>query len=147
MFLVYLLLALLAGAMLPLQAGVNSQLARAVGHPVVAALVSFVVGTLGLLAYCLVMRYPMPSGAAVSQAPWWAWVGGLMGVIFITVVVTLAPKLGAVRLLSFAIAGQLLFSVIIDHFGLVGFEIRPINFWRIAGVALLLAGVALVRLF
>ena len=147
MFWIYLLLALLAGAMLPLQAGVNSQLARFVGHPVLAALISFVVGTLGLLAYCLLMHYPVPARAAVAQAPWWAWTGGLMGVVFITVAVTLAPRLGAVRLLSFAIAGQLIFSLVIDHFGLVGFEVRPINLWRIAGVALLLGGVALVRLF
>ena len=147
MFWIYLLLALFAGAMLPLQAGVNSQLARAVGHPVVAALISFAVGTAGLLVYCLLMRYSLPKGAAVAQAPWWAWTGGLMGVVFITVAVTLAPRLGAVRLLSFAIAGQLIFSVVLDHFGLVGFEVRPLNLWRILGIALLLGGVALVRLF
>lgn len=147
MFWIYLLLALFAGAMLPLQAGVNAQLARAVGHPVIAAFVSFAVGTAGLMVCCLLWRYPVPDGVALWRAPWWVWTGGLMGVVFITTATVLAPRLGAVRLLSFAIAGQLIFSVVLDHFGLVGYEVRPVNVWRIGGVMLLLAGVALIRLF
>ena len=75
----YLLVCLVAGALMPLQAGVNAQLARWVGHPVTASLVSFAVGTLALLAYSVAVRPQLPPLASLASAPWWAWVGGLPG--------------------------------------------------------------------
>lgn len=144
---IYLLVALLAGALMPLQAGVNSQLARWVGHPATAALVSFAVGALALLAYCLALRPAMPQGASLSDSPWWVWAGGLFGAVFVTAAASLAPRLGAATFVSITIAGQMLVSVLLDHFGLVGFAARPAGWLRMLGAALVVLGVLLIRKF
>ena len=70
---IYLLLALVAGAFMPVQAGVNSQLARWTSHPVLAATISFIVGTLALLIYSLTLRSSWPAWGTLSSAPWWVW--------------------------------------------------------------------------
>jgi len=66
----YLFVCLIAGALMPLQAGVNAQLARWVGHPVTASLVSFAVGTLALFAYTASTRPELPPLSALASAPW-----------------------------------------------------------------------------
>ena len=143
----YLLVCLVAGALMPLQAGVNAQLARWVGHPVTASLVSFAVGTLALLAYTAAARPPLPTLSALGSAPWWVWVGGLLGGVFVTAAAAFAPRLGAATFISITIAGQVLVSILLDHFGVVGFAARPLTVPRLLGALLLIAGVLLVRKF
>ena len=144
---VYLLVCLVAGALLPLQAGVNAQLARWVGHPVNASLVSFAVGTLALLAYSAATRPELPAAGALAAAPWWAWAGGLFGAVFVTAAAAFAPRLGAATFISITIAGQMFVSILLDHFGLVGFAARPATAPRLVGALLLVAGVLLIRKF
>jgi transporter family-2 protein len=143
----YLLVCLVAGALMPLQAGVNAQLARWVGHPVTASLVSFAVGTLALLAYTAAARPTLPPLSALASAPWWVWVGGLLGGVFVTAAAAFAPRLGAATFISITIAGQVLVSILLDHFGVVGFAARPVTAPRLLGALLLIAGVLLVRKF
>jgi transporter family-2 protein len=144
---VYLFVALLAGALMPLQAGVNAQLARWVGGPAAAALVSFGVGTLGLFAYCAATRAQAPGVGLVASAPWWVWCGGLLGAVFVTAAASLAPRMGAATFISLTIAGQMFVSVVLDQFGLVGFAARPATPLRLLGALLLVAGVLLIRKF
>ncbi len=144
---IYLLLALFAGTALPVQAGVNSQLARWTGNPALAGLISFAVGTVALFAYTIVQRPALPSTVHLQQAPWWIWVGGLLGAFFIIASIMLVPKLGAAVYVALVIAGQSMIALLLDHFGLFGFEVRPINLWRAFGALLLLAGVGLIRRF
>lgn len=143
----YLLVCLVAGALMPLQAGVNAQLARWVGHPVTASLVSFAVGTLALLAYAAALRPPLPGMQTLAGAPWWVWAGGLLGSVFVTAAAAFAPRLGAATFISVTIAGQVLVSVLLDHFGAVGFSARPVTPLRLLGALLLVAGVLMVRKF
>jgi len=143
----YLLVALFAGFLMPIQAGVNSQLARWTGHPVTAAFVSFAVGTVALLVYSLFLRSSWPSPEALAHSPWWVWTGGFYGAFFVGAAAALAPRLGAATLLGAAIAGQMLVSLVLDHYGLIGFPVRPVNLWRAVGALLLIAGVALIRRF
>jgi transporter family-2 protein len=143
----YLLVCLLAGALMPLQAGVNAQLARWVGHPVTASLVSFAVGTLALFAYTAAARPQLPTLSAVASAPWWVWAGGLLGSVFVTAAAAFAPRLGAATFISITIAGQVLVSILLDHFGAVGFAARPVTAPRLLGALLLVVGVLLVRKF
>jgi hypothetical protein len=93
----FLLLAVLAGAMLPVQTGVNVQLRGLLGQPLAAALVSFLVGTLGLAAVVALLRVPVPVGAAWGRSAWWHWSGGLLGAAYIAVTIVLAPRLGGRR--------------------------------------------------
>jgi transporter family-2 protein len=85
------------------------------------------------------------SGDRVSSAPWWVWIGGALGAFYVLGSIVAAPRLGAVTLFVMILAGQALASLAVDHFGWVGFEEHPVNALRLDGVALLAAGVALVR--
>lgn len=134
----------IAGALIAMQAGVNSQLVRFVGHPVIAATVSFVVGTVAL-ALCSLGVGRWPTIAVLTEAPWWVWTGGLLGAVFVVTTAALAPTLGAATLLSVAVAGQMTFALFLDHYGLVGFAVRPLSAWRVLGAALVVSGVVLIR--
>ena len=83
--------------------------------------------------------------AAISSAPWWAWIGGSLGAFFVAVTIILAFKLGATGLMAWIIAGQLIASVLLDHNGALGFAVREASWQRIAGVLLLLFGAVLVN--
>jgi transporter family-2 protein len=143
----YLLFAVVAGAMIPFQAGVNAQLAHWVGGPIRAALVSFLVGTLALLLIAVAQRKSVPSIGRIADAPWWVWIGGLLGAFYVAGSIFAAPKLGAALLIAAVVAGQTAASVVIDQYGWVGFKEEHISAGRIAGVLLVAAGVALVRVF
>jgi transporter family-2 protein len=143
----YLAFAFAAGAMLPIQFGINAQLARWIENPVRAALVSFVVGALALLVVTVALYRNVSSASKLVDAPWWVWMGGLFGAFYVLGSVVAAPKLGAATLVALILAGQAVSSLLVDHFGWVGFEQQPITLGRVAGVLLLAAGVALVRFF
>jgi bacterial/archaeal transporter family-2 protein len=142
-----LAVAVVAGAMLPLQAGINAELARFIDGPSRAAFVSFLVGTLALLVLSLVATRGLPSPGRLDGAPWWIWVGGLLGAFYVFGSIVAAPRLGAVVLIGAVLAGQSVASLLIDHYGWVGFEEHAITPGRVVGVALLAVGVALVRAF
>jgi transporter family-2 protein len=142
--LIWALLALLAGAMLPIQAGVNAELARIVGHPVRSALVSFAVGTGALLFLAFALTGPSWPWSRMLQAPWWVYVGGLLGAVYVVGVIALAPRLGALLAFALVIAGQLLASLLLDHFGLL-YPRHPVDLPRLLGAVLLLLGVLLFR--
>ncbi len=139
-----LLLALVAGVLVAVQAPTNAILAKASGSPVVAAFISFFVGTiaLGALVAATSGRVFAPE---FRDVPWYAWVGGLYGAVFVAVAAFAAPRIGVGVLLTAAIAGQLLAALILDHFGFFGLPRQPVNLTRIVGVALVLAGAVLVR--
>ncbi|PKN08731.1 MAG: hypothetical protein CVU73_05655 [Deltaproteobacteria bacterium HGW-Deltaproteobacteria-8] len=140
-----MLIALLAGALMPVQAGINARLREFLGDPLVASLVSFSIGTVTLALVVLTMRIPLPSLAMAAQAPWWTWIGGAMGAFFVAVTVILAFKLGATGLMAWIIAGQLVGSVLLDHHGAIGFAVREASWQRLVGVALLFGGAVLVN--
>jgi transporter family-2 protein len=138
-------LAAVAGAGLPVQAGINAQLVRWAGHAVSSALVSFVVGTVGLAVLAALIRVPWP--AALSRAPWWAFSGGIIGAIFVAAAAYLAPRLGAAVFVGVVVAAQMGASLVLDHFGVLGFPKQPVTAVRLLGVLLVVCGVALIRRF
>ncbi|MEW6348738.1 MAG: DMT family transporter [Thermodesulfobacteriota bacterium] len=141
----YILIALIAGAFIPTQAGINSQLRDWTGDAALAALISFAVGTLALWVYSLVMRIPWPPLRTAIDLPWWIWTGGLGGAFFVAVTVVLVPRLGAATMVGLMIAGQVLAGIVFDHYGLNGYQVRPATLLRIAGAILLVTGVVLIR--
>lgn len=141
----YYLFAVTAGAMLPFQFGINSVLARYVDGAARASLVSFLVGTLALLVAVLIFFRGAPSTEKLASAPWWVWVGGVLGAFYVLGSVVTAPKLGAATLVALILAGQAAASLTVDHFGLVGFAENPVTPGRLLGMALVAAGVAAVR--
>ncbi len=142
---VLVLLALVAGAGLPLQAGVNAALREHVGRPEWAALLSFAVGLAGLAAWCAALRLPPPTLGAAARAPWWTWTGGLVGAFYVSALVVLTPRIGVATALALSVAGQMAAALAIDHLGLLGVATRHVSAGRILGAALLVAGVVLIR--
>jgi bacterial/archaeal transporter family-2 protein len=143
----YLLLALAAGAMMPTQAATNNKMAVIVDSPILSAFISFFVGTIALLVYVLISGIPLGNIASAKEAPAIAWVGGLLGAFFVTAAVTLVPRLGVAMTFSLVIAGQMIVTLIIDHFGLLGVPVKEVSLARIGGILLISAGVVLIRKF
>ncbi len=137
-------LMLVGGAFLALQAPTNAKLATAVGSPVNAALISFLVGSAGLALAALVLQVKPDPGAA-RALPWWAWVGGLYGAVLVAATAFAAPKIGVAAALTLLVAGQFVTAVALDHFGAMGLPARPVSLPKIAGLVLIAAGVLLVR--
>ena len=133
--------------MIPFQAGINTQLAQLVGSPIRAAFVSFVVGTIALLVLSAFVFRPYPSAHRLGSAPWWVWIGGLLGAFYVVGSIVTAPKLGAATLIALVVAGQGVASLVVDHFGWVGFEPRHVTPGRLVGIALVGTGVLFVRIF
>ncbi|MFP4657635.1 MAG: DMT family transporter, partial [Desulfonatronovibrionaceae bacterium] len=142
-----LLFALGAGILMPVQAGVNAELSAQIGGPLQAALVSFVVGTLTLVGAVILLRLYLPDPGTFFSVPVWKWCGGFLGALFVTATIFLAPRLGAVTLLALLVTGQMSASLILDHFGWLGYPEHAISVPRVLGVAFLLTGVVLVQKF
>jgi transporter family-2 protein len=136
--------AIVSGTMVALQAPTNALLAKGVGSPVNAALVSFLVGTLALLLAALVLGV-RPSMGAARALPWYAWTGGLYGALFVAIAAFAAPRLGVTFFLTLAIAGQLATALMLDRLGAFGLPRVDFSPLRLTGVALVFAGVLLVR--
>ncbi|MFC5695792.1 DMT family transporter [Pseudomonas sp. GCM10022186] len=145
--LLLLLLALGAGAVVPLQAGANALLGRGLGHPLWATLVSLLLSIAVLLPLLLALRVPLPSFALAAKAPLWAWTGGVYGVCFVSLALILAPKLGVSGFVAAAVAGQMLAALALDHFGLMGLPERSLNPGKLLGAALLVLGVVVIQAF
>lgn len=143
----YLLFAFAAGVALPVQFGINAQLATWLDSPVRAAFVSFLTGTIILAIAAALVFKPLPSVNRLGHAPWWVWLGGALGAFYVAGSIVSAPRLGAAALIAVVVAGQSIASVVVDHFGWVGFEPKHVSPGRLVGIALVGAGVVLVRLF
>ena len=140
----YYLLGLGVGAGLVVQVGMNSTLRSLLGSPIVAALVSFLVGSLALAVYAGLARTPLPLRAQLGAVPAWAWLGGVLGAFYVASSVIVGPRLGAATLLALVVLGQLGTSLIVDHYGWLGFPQHPLNLVRVLGAVLLFGGVLLI---
>ena len=136
--------AFVSGAMVALQAPTNAMLAKGAGSPINAALISFTVGTIALFIVALALGV-RPAPGAMRSLPWYAWTGGLYGAVFVALAAFAAPRMGVTFFLAVAIAGQLAMALLLDKFGAFGIEKASLNPTRLAGAALVLAGVLLVR--
>ncbi len=137
------LLAMLGGIGLAVQPPTNAALGRSIGSVMMAALVSFAVGTVILIGVWLIAdRTPL---ANLREARPWMFLGGAYGAFFVTAAAFAAPRLGLASMLTIMIATQLVAALVIDRFGLIGLPRAPISGLRLAGVGLVLVGVVLVR--
>jgi transporter family-2 protein len=82
--------------------------------------------------------------AQVAAVPLWAWFGGVLGAFYVASSIVVGPRLGAAALLALIVLGQLLASLVLDHFGWLGFPQHPLTLVRLAGAALLFGGVVLI---
>lgn len=131
------------GALLPLQALINARLGAQTQGPLYASFVSFLVGTCLLGVLLLATRTPLLPAQPVASLPPWIWVGGIIGAVFVFAATLLVPRLGAASMICLVVLGQVLASLLLDHFGVLGAQ-RPADAMRMLGALLVIVGAALV---
>jgi len=143
----FIVLAIIAGAVLPIQAGLNVQLGKSVHQPIFAAFASFLIGTVGLLFYLYLLKFDFSIITQAKTVSPVVWIAGLLGAFYVAAVIILAPKLGTALTFVLVVAGQMTVSLVLDHYGLLGMPVKQINWQRLVGVAFLVVGVLLIRKF
>jgi transporter family-2 protein len=141
-----MILAAMAGISLVVQQALNANLREALKSAAWSGFVSYFLGLICMAGLALLLQDPVPSVATASRIPWFAWSGGLFGAIFVALAIFLIPQLGAATFFALLIAGQMFGSIAFDHFGLLGVPVHPVSAIRIAGAALLVGGVVLIRM-
>lgn len=140
-----ILLAFGAGVSIVIQQALNSNLRTELNSAAWSGFVSYSAGLACMALLVIALREPLPPVGVMARIPWWAWTGGVFGAIFIGLGIVLVPKLGAATFIALLVAGQMIGSVVFDHFGWLGLAQRPIDLSRAIGVLLLIAGVVLIR--
>jgi transporter family-2 protein len=144
-FLLALLAVAIGGACISTQAPINARLAGHVGGPMMAAAISFFVGFLVLGALTL-LRGGLPGLSGAAAAPWWAWVGGALGAVYVWAAASSVGTLGVVTLVAALVFGQLAAALALDATGAFGMAVREVSWTRLGAVALVGAGLILSRL-
>jgi transporter family-2 protein len=135
-----------AGVAFVFQQAVNANLRTEIGSPWWAGFISYLGGTLVMLAAAIALREPWLNGASMARTTWMSWTGGIFGAIYIAISILLLPRLGAAMVVALIVLGQMMGALAFDHFALLGVPENPISVWRIAGAILVLAGVVLIRI-
>lgn len=144
MKILFYFLPVLSGVAIAVQAILNGQLRIAIGSPLIAALISFLTGTLLLLLLIGITRPSIPSLAVLQQVSWLKWTGGLLGAFFVLAVIVSIQKIPSANLFALIITSQFITALVIDHFGWFGAIQTSANPMKIAGVVLLIAGAYLI---
>jgi bacterial/archaeal transporter family-2 protein len=148
MNMVLALAALICGAVLTTQVGGNAMLGKSLDNPYIPAAANMVSGLLFTIVLLLIVHKPWPAIGQLRAAPWWTWLaGGFLGTIYLTGNILLAPRLGAAALVGLVVTGQLLFAVLADNYGWLGFAQHDASLWRGLGCVLMIGGVALIAKF
>lgn len=144
----YYVFAALAGVASAVEPGQNAGLAKAFGRPLAAGVVS-----LGISVVCIAAAMAasgqtgLPSLERLAHVPWWAWLGGLLSALLTIAQLFVSKRIGAAPFLGIIVTAGVATSILLDHFGLVGFDTHPLNLWRAVGGGLMIAGVAFVVRF
>lgn len=142
---ILILIVIFLGTLGPIQTGVNSTLSNYLSHPSQAAFISFLGGVIIFSIILIFLRPSIPDLVNLKKAPFWSFTGGLMGACIVFGAIMIAPKIGAATYVSTFITGTIIMSLILDHFGLMAFETKPIDLWRLFGVSLVLSGMIIVN--
>lgn len=135
-----------AGILNTVQSGANAALNKALGQPILAALVVTAANVAVYLAAAPFVGIGWPGSGRMAGVPWWAWLGGVMGASYVLATIFLAERLGAAVFTGITVTAAIVTSVVLDHFGWVGFARHSADAWRILGCALMIAGLVLVCL-
>jgi transporter family-2 protein len=144
---VFLLFAIVAGSTSALQSGSNNTLQKSLGTPLWTVAIVSMVTMVTSLVLAIGAGERFPSGSAIAQTPWWGWIGGLFGIVFVLATVFASPKLGAGVFVALIVTASTATSLVLDHFGLMSFDMHQAGLGRVAGALLMIAGVALIAYF
>lgn len=139
-----LIIAVVIGSLMPIQASINAQLTRILNNPFLGAFISFCMGTLALFIMGLLQGNFFTDLKRLTLASPYHFLGGIFGALFVGSSIVLIPKLGATTLMASFVTGQLLMSLAVDHFGWFGVNVQPLSLQRTVGVILLFTGLLLI---
>lgn len=140
-----ILLAAGTGVAIAVQATANSRLNQSTGQPFWAAYFS-ILGTIAFSTLVmLALRPEAPSMEAIRATQWWQWIGGPLGALIVLAGALLVPHLGSAKFIAFVVAGQLLASILLDHFSLMGLPFSSASIGKIVGALLVVAGVICIK--
>jgi transporter family-2 protein len=142
--LIYLGLALVTGALIPIQAATNAVFSKNIGSPFVTGLMVFVVGLIGMLVFILLSRTPFPGRQQLASSPLYGYLGGIIVATYVVMITILTPRIGVGTAIALIVTGQIICAVLIDHFGLFNVAVRSISITRMAGVLMMIGGIYLV---
>jgi transporter family-2 protein len=141
---VYLGLALITGALIPIQAATNAAFSKSIGNPYITGLMVFIVGLLGMVVFILLSRTPIPGRQQLLSAPMYGYLGGIIVATYVVMITILTPRIGVGTAIALIVTGQIICAVMIDHFGLFNVAARQLSVTRIAGVMMMIGGIYLV---
>ena len=145
MDMLFYLLVFVCGGFLAIQGPMNANLTANFGrHPISTVSLTFALGSLVLAVSVLVSCIPLPSLSSETTV-WWHWTGGLLGAAYVATISIAAPKIGIAVTMSYVLLGQVISSICLDHFGLIGVAQHTTSWQRLAGVLLVFGGTLLVR--
>jgi len=142
----WVIVAFISGAFLPIQAGLNTRLGKTVESPVHASLISFIVGAFAVLLYSILTKQHVAL-AGLRMAPAYVWLGGFLGAFYVTAIILAFPRLGPALTFGIVVAGQMIMSVVLDHFDILVAQPHPVNVWKLLGIVLIVTGVFIIRKF
>lgn len=132
----WIIMAFMAGSFLPIQAGLNAKLGKAGQSPIHASMISFIVGSAALVLYIFFTKQTV-SWTGIAMAPGYVWVAGLLGAFYVTVIILSFPRLGPGLTFGLVVAGQMLISVLLEHFDILVSSPQPLNLLRLLGMAMI----------
>ena len=130
-----------------LQSGSNQMLEKTLLTPLWSIVIVAATTLCAALLVALVSGERLPAGGTIAQVPWWAWIGGLLGLGFVIGTVLASARLGAGLFMALLVTAEVVMSMVLDHFGWMGFEVHRAGIVRLTGSALMIAGVALIAAF
>lgn len=142
----WILIALLAGAVLPIQAGLNAKLGKYLASPVHASMLSFITGALSVALFILLTKQSV-SWTGIKSSPGYVWIGGALGAFYVTAVILVFPRIGPGLTFGLVVLGQMLISILFDHFNILVHQQHSIDLFRILGILLIVSGVIVIRKF
>ncbi len=142
----WVIIALVSGAFLPIQAGLNSRMGKLVESPVHASLISFIVGAFTVLLYSILTKQHV-EWAGLRMAPPYVWLAGLLGAFYVTSIIMAFPRIGPAMTFGIVVAGQMIMSVLLDHFNILVAQQHSVNIWKLLGIVLIVTGVVIIRKF
>ncbi|GAB2825751.1 DMT family transporter [Ferruginibacter profundus] len=142
----WIIIALVSGAFLPIQAGLNSRMGKAIESPVHASLISFIVGAVTVLLYSILTKQQV-YWSGFRNAPAYVLLAGVMGAFYVTAIILTFPKIGPAMTFGIVVAGQMTMSVLLDHFNILVAQQHTVTVWKLLGVVLIITGVVIIRKF
>jgi transporter family-2 protein len=141
-----LIIAVLLGVIFAWQTPINAEAARRLGSPVLAGVLSISLSLVLVVTFALMTVRAKPDWSEIASAPWWTWIGGIAGAVFVVAAAVIVPKTGSVLFLLAVVLGQMLGAIVADTYGMWGLAVQPISLTKLVGVSLVLAGAVVFNL-